>query len=262
MIDGSSLAEADLHGLVDDRLGPDRRADVLRRLSLLPAERARVQAWQMQNDLIRGAFAGIERETIPPALDLARAPHLHDLADLAPLSADNPRSSRARRGAATLATLLLATLSLGGMWLMLTAGGREDGALAPLRGTIDANVASRATKALAVDARTRPVAQPGADEGLPTTVIPDLSQAGFMLSGAESSAGAPAALLFHYRNANADQLVISVARSPGETSTMPTSLGHALSWHRHDKAYALAGTIGTDRLRDIALSLQEEPGQD
>ena len=259
MIDGSFLAEADLHGLVDDRLGPDRRVEVLRRLSLLPADRARVAAWQMQNDLIRGAFAGIEHETLPPALDLALAPHLSKVADIAPLSVDNPRSSRARRGAATLATLLLATLSLGGMWLMLTANENEEGALAPLRGTIDANVASRATKALIGDARTRPVT--GADDGLPTTAIPDLSQAGFILSGAESSAGAPAALLFHYRNADADQLVISVARSPGETSTMPTSMGRALSWHRHDKAYALAGTIGPDRLRDIALSLQEEPGQ-
>ena len=67
----SALAEAELHGLVDGRVAPGRRADLLRRLAGSPADRLVVEAWQDQADLLREAFREVPTEALPAALDLA-----------------------------------------------------------------------------------------------------------------------------------------------------------------------------------------------
>ena len=261
-MNATSLAEGDLHQLVDNRLESDRRAEVLRRLALSPADRARVEAWREQNELIRSAFGGITHEALPPVLDIAPAKHVHCITQVDPLTLEAPRLERARRGAAMLATILLIAAGLGVSWLSLNAGKREGIAAAPLRGTIDAAVASRASQALGDDTRMRQSGAGSADDALPTTIIPDLTQSGFNLTSVESDTTAPASLVFHYRNADAERLVISVARAQGGISAAPIGVGRTFSWHRHDKAYAIVGTIAPERLRDIALSLQDDPGQE
>ena len=81
----SPVAEADLHAFVDGWLPVDRRTDILRLLASSRADRALVEAWQDQTDALRGAFAGVEREPLPAALNLSPLPHLR-LADSATTS--------------------------------------------------------------------------------------------------------------------------------------------------------------------------------
>ncbi len=259
MIGASSVGEADLHALVDNRLESDRRAEVLRRLATSPADRARVEAWQEQNESIRSAFDGIAREAIPRVLDIAPVSSLHGFTDADPLSLEGTRFEQARKGAATLATLLLVAVGVGGSWLLLASSGRnETVASAPMRGTVDEAVALRAAQGFGVDGAQAPEVT----EALPTTTIPDLSPAGFTLVGAESNLAAPASLVFRYRNPDAEQIVISVARSQGSASSGPTRVGRTFSWHRRDKVFAIAGTLVPTRLHDIAVALQDNAAQD
>jgi hypothetical protein len=169
-----------------------------------------------------------------------------------------------------LAAGLIIAAGLGGSWLLLDTGDRDTSArdlgatdivaaALPLRGTLDTVLAERTARA--VGEKRRQMLATGADQALPTTTIPDLSQAGFTLTSAEHDTAAPASLVFHYRNAGDDQLVLSVARTQDSAKTEPTKLGRTYSWHRRDKAYAIAGTVLPDRLREIALSLRDD-GQD
>ena len=77
-------------------------------------------------------------------------------------------------------------------------------------------------------------------------------------------AAVPASLVFHYENAAADRVVISVARAATRSSTpaAPSRIGEAWSWHRRDKAYAMAGTMSASRLHALAAALQGGDGLD
>lgn len=258
----SSLSEADLHGLVDGHLESDRRGDILRRLAASPADRALVEAWQEQNDLIRSAFVDVEKEPLPVSLDLAPPPRLRCISRIES-AASKPAPVR-RAHIAGLATILLVAAGLGGSWMLLDAAAKDpEFANLQLRGTIDETLAGRAAQALDVGASRPPRQAPALAGALPTTTIPDLGPSGFSLTSAETEATEPASLVFHYQNAAAERLVISVARAPQDAPTMPpTAIGKTYSWHRRDNAFAIAGTVRPDRLRAIAVVLQGDSGDE
>ncbi len=254
------LAEADLHGLVDGHLDAGRRADVLRRLAASPADRALVESWQEQNDLIRASFGDVAREILPVTLDLA-PPRLRcvDVDASGPIAA-LASGNRNRAGTTLLATALVVAIGLAGSWLLIDQASRGYiPADARLRGSLDATLADRA--ATAIDAGVAGEIQRSA--GLPTTRIPDLSAAGFVLTGATTEPTAPASIVFRYRDATNRQVAISVGRAPrGSVTSAPTLIGNSYTWHRRDAAYALAGTLPSARLREIAVALQSDDGDE
>ncbi len=253
----SPVTEADLHAFVDGRLTVDRRADVLRLLSSSRSDRVMIEAWQDQNDALRGAFAGVEREALPPTLNLAPLPHLR-LADPIAPEPDPARSRQNGRMFAVLATAAVIIAGFAGAWTL--SDGASDGIIdAGSRTPIENGLASRTVAALTSEDDAPRTAGYTAG-GLPTTTIPDLSRAGFGLIRAEMT-GPPASLVFHYQNAASDRVVISVVHAATtRSSPAPARVGGAWSWRRLDKAYALAGTIPASRLRALAATLRDGEG--
>lgn len=257
----SFVSEAELHGLVDGHIEANRRAGILRRLAASPADRVRLEAWREQSDLIRDAFAEVEREPLPVSLDLTPPPRLLCLPGREPPRLGQRPSAGARgRVAAGLATLILMGAGLGGSWILMDSAWKDQESAGPrLRGTTDETLASRAVRALDLGAReTHDKGHaPALARALPTSVIPDLGSVGFSLTSAEAEAAEPASLVFRYRNAAAERLVISVARARGDLPAAPLArLGETFSWHRHDNVFAIAGTVSPERLRAIAVALQ------
>lgn len=260
----SYLLDSDLHGLVDGLIETDRRSETLRRLAGSPSDRARVEAWQNQNDLLRSAFAGIAREALPPMLDLRARPKLHCIPPgdsvVAPTEiAEDAKAVAAHRWlAALLLTLSVVGLGFGG-WRYLAATMETPAAVD--MSPIDAVLAARAEDALT---RTGPVpsANPALMKSLPAARIPDLSQAGFSFVGAEAEGRAPATILFRYQNEYGERLVVGAgtlgAQVSGVTRTAtlsPTTSGTSYVWHQGDRAFAIAGNLRAARLRALAISL-------
>lgn len=262
------LAEPDLHGLVDGFIEPERRVEALRRLAASPADRARVEAWQGQNDLLRSAFAGIVREPVPPMLDLTAKAQLHcipanDAPIVAPPGVVEPAPSRRRRVAGAFAAVTVIAAGLWGSWALLDQAGTNDALQgATLRGSVDAALAARSSEAVKLAAVAPSAAPRRAAESLPTTDIPDLHAAGFSFAGADAMAE-PVSIVFRYQNGG-ERVAVSVAtRAPsGEAgSATPVRIGDGYSWHKGNKAYAIAGTVRPGRLRALATALQQDDTQ-
>lgn len=266
MASGSSIfiVDADLHGLVDGHIEPDRRAETLRRLAASPADRARVEAWQSQNDQLRSAFAGVDREPLPFVLDVTAKPRLQAIgANDSPLvdqiGAVRKASARRRPVGLAIATILVIAAGLGGTWLVLDSADTDESiSAAQLRGSVDATLATRSAEALG---QMAPAAvSPDSGAKLPSTDIPDLRASGFSFTGAEVTAAEPASILFRYQNAAAERVAVSVARAtPNDVAKAPpVPIGSAYSWHKRDNAFAIAGTLRPARLRAIAVALQND----
>lgn len=255
MIGLNTMIEADLHGLVDGQIEANRRAGALRRLAASPAERAQVEAWQAQGDLLRSAFAGVDREPVPAMLSLEGRPQLHCVpANDAPLIVPAVAPKSRFGWLESLGAVAVVTVGLTGSWILLN-GVETDGtdAAPPHRGSIDAELARRSAVALETAAPVEGLAL----AGLPTTKIPDLHTTGFGLVVAETVGGQPQTIVFRYQNKNAERVVLSVARVADTGTTPPAPIGAALSWRSGDKVFALAGTVDRNRLRTIASTLQQ-----
>ena len=66
------VTEADLHGFLDEEIGPERRAKVAEHLEQKPLDAALIDTWRTQNEMVRGAFTRIAREPIPLSLSLSQ----------------------------------------------------------------------------------------------------------------------------------------------------------------------------------------------
>lgn len=268
MTNGTSgfICDADLHGLADGHIEPERRADALRHVAGSPVDRARVEAWQGQNDLLRHAFAGIDREPVPASLDLSTRPKLHcvpandsSIVGRATRSADMARSRAPF--AMAIATFVVLMAGAGGIWMVLDDGATDEArSMSQPRGSVERALATRASDALAEMPSTAVMEPTLRGDRLPTTQIPDLQAAGFSLKGADVEASEPASIQFRYQNSDGERLVVSVARAlaPDGEKGAPVPIGGAFSWHKRDQAFALAGTLRPGRLRAIALSLQND----
>ncbi len=234
----SGLADAELHGLVDGRVEPGRRADLLRRLAASPADRAILEAWQGQADLIREAFREVPTEALPAALDLA-PPRLRGV-DPDRLQKVGATSAPARHGSgAAIATALLITIGLTLSWM---AGSRDDAA----------------ATAETAQASTTDAALP-----FPTFRVPDLSKSGWRLADVTSDAADPATLVLRYRDAGGGRVALKIARNGPDIGAMPLEqVGGSLTWRSPTAAFTLDGTVAPDRLRAIAAALRTAPGSD
>ena len=257
----SPVAEADLHAFVDGRLTVDRRSDVLRLLASSRADRALIEAWQDQNDALRGMFASVDREPLPAALNLSPLPHLRLAEPIVPES-DLARSRGNGKVYVALATAAVLLAGVAGAWTLSSTSGVDEVVDGSARPSLEEGLATRAITDLAGGDGVAGTAPHASDGRLPTTTIPDLSRAGFGLIRAEMAV-MPESLVFHYENAANDRVVVSVAHAANRSSSAaPARIGAAWSWHRRDKAYAIAGTMPASRLHALAAALQGGDGLD
>jgi hypothetical protein len=236
----AGLAEADLHGLVDGRIEPSRRADVLRRLAGSPADRALVEAWQDQADLIREAFRTVAAEPLPMALDLA-PPRLRSI-DTNRVNAERPRGTSAATsasktragGGAAIAAALVIAIGLTMSWM----ASRDDTLLPPA------------------------AASDGAVATLPTFKVPDLSNTGLRLTEVASDADDASTLVLRFR-ADGGRVALRVSRNAPDIGAMPLErTDKALTWRTPTAAFSLTGTLAPERLRAVAVALQADQGSD
>lgn len=79
----SRIREADLHAYVDDRLDPDRCAEVEAYLAVNPAAQEQVQAYRRQNEMLHAIFDPVLEERVPFARLKRRSSALRYAAALA-----------------------------------------------------------------------------------------------------------------------------------------------------------------------------------
>ena len=263
----SHLSEAEIHGLIDGQIEADRRADILRRAAASATDRSRIEVWQEQADLVRAAFRGVDKEPVPSALSLQPSARL---LCLPPASAATPKAEKFdgaplaivpdrakwRQYAVVVITVAVVATGLAGAWL--AAGSSPVGAdlATAARAPVEDVLAARTAAVLATPPSKAISSPPMA---MPTSSIPDLTSVGFTLSGADAQAAEPVSLVFRYRNAAAEQIVIGVTRAPHEWQrSSPGANRDVVVWRVGAKAYAIAGTLRPDRLRAIAASLRDE----
>ena len=252
------LSDADLHGLVDGHIDPDRRAEVLRRAASSPRDRALVEAWQDQNDLIRAAFAEVEREPLPRALDLRTPPKLRSVPPAGIALVKTAKPARWRGMAVSAATVAAVAIGLAGSWYVSSLP--ADGVRTPVARTpeVERMLADRTAASLAFGEPDASVAAAFA-EPPPTTAIPDLSNVGFTFTGAEARNVSPRSVIFRYRNAMDERVAIGATRAAGDDSE-PTPRDNGYTWRSRHVAYAIFGTVAAERLRSIAASLDDATG--
>ena len=229
-----------MHGLVDGRVEPARRADLLRRLAGSPADRAVVEAWQDQADLIREAFREVSTEMLPVALDLA-PPRLRsvDVDRLHKSSA--PKAPVRHGGGAAITAALLITIGLTLSWM---AGSRDDSA-API-------AARRRRDRRRQDGRAALVQDPG-----PVGVGP---AAGPTWPPRPASPRPWCCVIAMAARAASPSR--SRANAP-DIGPMPLEhAGKSLTWRSQTAAFKLGGTVPAERLRAVAAALQADQGSD
>ena len=260
----SLLSEAELHGLVDGHVAPERRADILYRMAASAPDRERVATWQEQGDLIRDLFRGVEREALPSSLDLrtptyviaagggGRSASAAIAGDRPDLTAADGAFRRWRR-LEIAATALIISAGLASAWVASASWQSSRAPTASTSHSFEESLAKRAIAALAIAV---PAALPIGDRtAMPTTSIPDLSAFGFAFRRAEALSGAP--MIFHYSNAAAEQIAIAVTRAPrGRPDGVATTLDDAFVWHSGARAYSMVGNLARERLRPVVVSLR------
>jgi len=249
---GAEINEEDLLAYADDRLDATRRAQVDAWLAEHPEDRARIDAWRQQNDLLHGALDSVAAEPVPAQLTAA----LHE----------KPR--RHWRGpaiAAAIATLVAfpVGLAVGNyLWDQPTRQEAMDIATAGL----DAH------KIYAVEVR-HPV-EVGADEeqhlvtwltkrlDVPVKA-PDLSADGLRLLGGRliPSGDKPAALLM-YEGENGERYTLLIERATPQAMTAfryaeSGNIG-AFYWIDGGAGYALSGPADRVRLLKVARAVYEQ----
>lgn len=249
----AALSDAELHGLVDGQLDPERRAEILRRAARSPRDRAIVECWQDQADTIRSAFSGVLHEQLPASLDL-RVPTLLHLAPPAAAPVLPAPTRRRTNWIGAVATLAVMAAGLAGSWLIASLPAEGPGGAGTTRpfGDDEKAVADRTLAALAfAENETPPMSGPVEAPAL--AAIPDLSAAGFVFTGAEARGISPKAVVFRYRSAAGERVAVGAARtrSSGAANGVAPRDG-GLTWHKGLVSYAIFGTVGSDRLRTLA----------
>lgn len=249
------LNDAEIHGLVDGRIEAGRRADVLRRLANSPTDRARVEAWQEQNDLIRSAFFGIDKEPIPVTLRLVAPPTLHCVPAAEPALVEDPAPQRASGRQIVFSTLLgtlLVAGSVGGGWMLIQPADDRSQVIDVSFERPGDDAAATASPDTDVTGSIRP------RSALATNTIPDLSTLGFVFTSAETLITDPSVVMFHYRDKLSDHVRVQVGPLAGRQRSKEASAqdGKTLAWQSAGRSYALTGTVRPDRLQAIRTLLQ------
>lgn len=201
--------EEELHAFVDERLAPQRRAEVQAWLATNPQQAARVQGWQDDARRLRAALAGFDGQPMTEPLNLV---HLQR----------RLRQRRYRRLAS--AAVLVMAVGVGGFggWQARTAS--LAGHDLPMADAVQAHRLFAASTALDVQVRDPQQLQAWLGQHFAKVgQLPDLGGYGFQPVGARllSNEQGPAALLV-FEDAKGQRVSVFM-RSPGERfSRMPS----------------------------------------
>jgi anti-sigma factor RsiW len=242
------IGEADLVAFVDGRLDPGRKAAVVKWLDENPDERARIDSWRSQDDLLRTALNPILSEPVPERI-------------VAPL--------RARRRNWLMPISMAASLVVGigvGFWMW---GGDESAAAREI-----AAIALSAHEVYIAEVR-HPIEVPVSDKEhlvawlsnrMDTAIEPpDLSASGLALLGGRvvPNDGKPAAMLM-YEDDTGERYTLLIVRNAKSEVTSLRYAGNAGSgayyWLNGAIGYAFSGPEDRDRLMRLTREIYEQLG--
>jgi anti-sigma factor RsiW len=249
--DPRPVLEEELHAYVDDRLDPERREEVARRLAADPALRSRVDDWRAQRDMLREALAFRYREPIPPELGLA---------NLAEARLGTVQRRRHWRVAASV--LVALTVGAAGGWM--AHGPRNPSEITRL--SLEAASAYRIFgKDAAIELRADNQAELVAllDRKLGRTItVPDLSPVGYRLLGGRVLAvmyGPAAMLVYEDAQHNRITVYIQPMRLGEETPMRPVDAGavDGYAWINQRVGYSVLSDGDRARLHSIANQVRD-----
>lgn len=263
-----SISDEDLQSFVDGELDPARKKAVLSRLAASPADAARAEAWRRQNEALRAAFVGIPPEPAPPSL-APRCGSAHAEAVPSTSGAAIPDTSTGsfRRDRVLALGIVLgfaagAATALGVGLLAerfdtrthLRFDREPRGSLA--RGTDEPFVDRTLRAVVPFD----PVpARPGTGTAQSTDllIVPNLSDAGFRLSGLRAAPGSPSLpLCFLYVTAAEVEVTLCIGTPQAEKAMTlrkeGAMSGPAISWRQNGTRYFLAGALADKDLDLLA----------
>lgn len=244
------IGEDDLHAWADDRLPPERRAEVDAWLAEDPSRAARVQAWRDDAERLRRTYDDVLDEPVPARF--RRFGEVH-------------RRPRLQRVAAVVAWIAIGTLIGGGAGYRFGQSGPPSSLTGPL-----ASLPRDAAVAHAVFSPEvrHPVEVSAANEqhlltwltkrlGAPVRV-PDLSSHGFALLGGRllPATGGPGAQFMYEDDGGRRLTLYLTVRDGDETATAfrfaaENGIG-VFYWVDGRFAYALSGEFGRDTLLPLA----------
>jgi anti-sigma factor RsiW len=249
----------ELHAYVDGWLDPARRQQVLAYLKTQPDLARRVAAYREQREHLRGAFADVSAQPIPPELNLQRLVEARLLRRSAPWW--------------RLAACVLLSLGLGGMagWYLATAPSfdRNAQAMSLLRQQAMASHAvytSDARHPIEIAAGDRAQLAQWLSNRLHRDVAPpDLSGLGYRLLGGRLLAterGGTAAL-FVYQDASGTRLSLVLRPMAPELRAGREDIAHgpvnACAWIANGMGYAVVAAT-TDAAIDQVADLISDAG--
>jgi len=254
------IAEDDLQAYVDDRLAPERRADVEAYLAEHPETAARLEGYREQRADLRAALAPLADAPIPPELNLAR------------MIEDRHRATRRLwRGAASMAAALVLLVAGGaGGWLMRGASmPAQYGVAALAREAADSYVVYGLDHTHPVEFhandRARLAAWIRRRIGL-SIAIPDLSSAGYSFMGGRlvATSHGPAAL-FMYDDRHGARVVMLVRPMQRKDQNAPMKQYRdqrmaSIAWADGGIGYSLTGAASANVLHPLADQARRQLG--
>lgn len=248
--------EEDLHAYVDDRLDPERRQDVVRRLAGDAGLRRRVEEWRSQREMLQHALEFRHREPVPAALSLS---------SLAEARLAAARHTGRWRFAAGIAVALLSGAA--GGWL--AHGPRTPSEIARL--SLEAVSAYRvfandSAQAVELHADSRAELTGLMTQKLGRSVaVPDLSQLGYHLLGGRVLAvmyGPAAMLVYEDAQHNRITVYIQPMRRGEETPMRSVDAGavDGYAWINRQIGYGVMSEGDRARLHSIANQVRDSVG--
>jgi anti-sigma factor RsiW len=254
------ITEDDLHGFVDQRLEPNRLAEVRAYLAEHPEISARISRYAEQRESLRAALAPIAEEPLPSQLNLARMIEMQR------------RPHRVSWWASAAAAVALVLLGGAGGWSLNSMSQR------PTEGV--ASLAREAADSYAVYApdHIRPIELRASDRaelvawasqrlGRPVAV-PDLSGSGYRFMGGRLVATAHGpAVLYMYDDDRGTRLVMlsrPMATEQNTPTMSPLAQGaiNGFAWADHGIGYSLVGSPPAEALHPIADEARRQTAHD
>jgi anti-sigma factor RsiW len=243
------ITEDDLHGFVDERLEPQRLAEVRAYLDEHPETATAIAGYAEQRSSLRAALAPIAEEPLPSQLNLAR------------MIEPQRRPPRMPWWTAAAAAVALVLLGGAGGWSLKSTSER------PTQGI--ASLALEAADSYAVYApdHVRPVEVRAADRAQLVSwvaqrlgrqvAVPDLSASGYRFMGGRLVATAHGpAVLYMYDDDHGTRLVMlarPMATAPNTTmSPLADGTINGFAWAQNGMGYSLVGPASAEVLHPLA----------
>ncbi len=256
------VSEAELHAYADSALDRRRLEAVRRHLAAFPADAARVEHWQRQNEMIRAAFPPAGSGQVPRSL-LVSAQRMRERNRYSGrerwfgLSTALAFASGALLSASTLFAVSRLTEPDGAQVLPAEeAAGAAGQSLAGLAAASLREFAAMAGRGLSQSEAAR-----GA--GLEVPVMPALAAGGLKLAAIRAIPyGKGQALCIYYTNHDGGPIALCAGgtKEPGETQARLTgqSPAAAISWRQKGADYVLLGALSGASLQKLAGELRSE----